>query len=105
VADDCYAVPFVNDTHLANDPRRDPDFDAGLPRSPFQQVFAWLVPNTAAHGGRDGQCRSGGARTAATGGPARATRRASRAATRVLRVTARRELRAIARRNAIVGPK
>ena len=48
VADDCYAVPFVNDTHLANDPGRDPDFDAGLPRSPFQEVFSWLVPNTAA---------------------------------------------------------
>jgi hypothetical protein len=106
VADDCYAVPFVNDTHLANDPGRDPDFDAGLPRSEFQQVFSWLVPNTAAYGGRDGQCRSGGGDTAATTrGSARATRRAGRAATRVLRVTPRRTLRAVARRNAIVGPK
>ena len=38
VADDCFAIPFVNDTHLANDPGRDPDFDRGLPRSPFQEI-------------------------------------------------------------------
>ena len=29
VADDCSAIPFVNDTHLANDPSRDPRFDRG----------------------------------------------------------------------------
>ena len=52
VADDCVAIPFVNDTHLANDPARDPEFDAGLPRSEFQEVFSWRVPNTAEFGGR-----------------------------------------------------
>jgi hypothetical protein len=114
VADDCYAIPFVNDTHLANDPGRDPDFDDGLPRSEFQQVFAWLVPNTRAYGGRGGACRTRGgnddgddgsrrapSRAAAARAP-RAVRRASRAGTRVLRTTPRRELRAIAARNAIV---
>ena len=44
-ADDCYAVPFVNDTHLANDPRRDPFFDRGLPRSPFQEAISYRVRN------------------------------------------------------------
>ncbi len=52
VADDCNAIPFVNDTHLANDPSRDPDFDAGEPRSEFQQVFSWRVPNAAQYGGQ-----------------------------------------------------
>jgi hypothetical protein len=51
VADDCYAIPFVNDTHLANDPARDPDFDRGEPRSPYQEIVAWRVPNTAEFGG------------------------------------------------------
>jgi hypothetical protein len=51
VADACFAVPFVNDTHLANDPGRDPDHDQGMPRSEFQEVFSWLVPNTTAFGG------------------------------------------------------
>jgi hypothetical protein len=41
VADDCFAIPFVNDTHLANDPSRDPDFDRfGHPRSQFQEQLA-----------------------------------------------------------------
>ena len=53
VADDCRAVPFVNDTHLANAATRDPDLDAGAPRSPFQEVFATTVPNTPAFGGND----------------------------------------------------
>lgn len=44
VADGCSTVAFFNDTHLANPPGRDPGHDAGLPRSPFQQVFAWRVP-------------------------------------------------------------
>jgi len=52
VADDFLAIPFVNDTHLANDPARDPDFDDGLPRSEFQEVFSWRVPNTAEFGGQ-----------------------------------------------------
>jgi hypothetical protein len=51
VADDCFAMPFVNDTHLANDPNRDPDFDRGLPRSPFQEIVTWRVPNTDEFGG------------------------------------------------------
>jgi hypothetical protein len=54
VADDCSAIPFVNDTHLANDPSRDPDFDRGEPRSPFQQVFSYEVPNQARFGGPTG---------------------------------------------------
>lgn len=44
VTEDCFTIPFVNDTHLFNDPARDPDFDGGLPRSEFQQVFSWRVP-------------------------------------------------------------
>jgi hypothetical protein len=51
VADDCYAIPFVNDTHLANDPARDPAFDDGLPRSPFQEAFSYRVPNVRRYGG------------------------------------------------------
>jgi hypothetical protein len=60
VADNCFAVPFVNDTHLANDPARDPLFDLFTPRSQFQQVFSWLVPNTRKYGGRPGDCRESG---------------------------------------------
>src|SRR5215213_11749623 len=37
--------------HLANDPQRDPDFDAGLPQSPFQEIVSWRVPNTRTYGG------------------------------------------------------
>lgn len=51
VADDCVAIPFVNDTHRANHPSRDPRLDRG-PRSEFQEVFSWRVPNTTAFGGR-----------------------------------------------------
>jgi hypothetical protein len=115
VADDCFAIPFVNDTHLANDPGRDPDFDAGLPRSPFQEVFSWLVPNTSAYGGRSGACDANGGdddgdddrsrrapSRAAAARADRAVRRATRAGTRVLRTTPRRELHAIAARDAIV---
>jgi hypothetical protein len=59
VADDCFAMPFVNDTHLANDRARDPDFDQGEPRSPFQEIVTWRVPNTAGFGGIAGRrdCR------------------------------------------------
>ncbi|HEV7883981.1 MAG TPA: sialidase family protein [Solirubrobacteraceae bacterium] len=61
VADDCYALPFVNDTHLANDPSRDPGFDAGTPRSRFQEIVTWRVPNTRAFGGDGrGRCDDGG---------------------------------------------
>jgi hypothetical protein len=57
VADECNAIPFVNDTHLANDqfldpgPVRDPDFDDGLSSSPYQESIAWRVPNTTEFGG------------------------------------------------------
>ena len=49
VADDCFAIPFVNDTHLANDPRRDPAFDRRLPRSPFQEAISYRVRNRGCH--------------------------------------------------------
>jgi hypothetical protein len=65
VADDCYAIPFVNDTHLANDPARDPDFDAGEPRSRYQEIVSWRVPNARAFGGASGgrrHCDGGGRR-------------------------------------------
>jgi hypothetical protein len=61
VADDCSAIPFVNDTHLANDPSRDPNFDQGEPRSVFQQVFSYEVPNTRPYGGMEPKgCRKSG---------------------------------------------
>jgi hypothetical protein len=56
VADDCFAIPFVNDTHLANDPFRDPDFDRRLPRSPFQEAISYRVPNRERFGGDDREC-------------------------------------------------
>jgi hypothetical protein len=56
IADCSNTIPFFNDTHLANAATRDPDFDAGEPRSMFQEVFSWRVPNTAAYGG--GACAS-----------------------------------------------
>lgn len=58
VVDNCFAYPFVNDTHLANDAfldpgpgPRDPDYDAGMPDSPFQEAITWRVPNINAFGG------------------------------------------------------
>jgi hypothetical protein len=59
VVDECFAYPFFQDTHLANDPARDPDFDHGLPRSEFQEAFAWRVPNTPAFGGSGVSCEDG----------------------------------------------
>lgn len=44
VADRCTTVAIFNGTHLANDASRDPTFDVGFPRSPFQELFAWRVP-------------------------------------------------------------
>jgi hypothetical protein len=58
VADDCFAIPFVNDTHLANDAARDPEFDQGTPRSVFQQVVAYRLPNTREFGGGRRDCRA-----------------------------------------------
>ncbi|MBA3262504.1 MAG: exo-alpha-sialidase [Thermoleophilaceae bacterium] len=72
VADDCFAIPFVNDTHLANDPARDPDFDGGHPRSRFQEVFSWLVPNTRRYGGGNRDCRTDAHTLADEGRSARA---------------------------------
>ena len=57
VVTDCVAIPFFNDTHLANDeyidpgPVRDPEFDDGVPSSPYQEVITWRVPNIANWGG------------------------------------------------------
>ncbi|MGI9020233.1 MAG: sialidase family protein [Solirubrobacterales bacterium] len=51
VADDCFAHPFVNDTHLANGAGRDPEFDHGLRRSPYQEAISWRVPNKPRYGG------------------------------------------------------
>jgi hypothetical protein len=72
VADDCFAIPFVNDTHLANDPLRDPDFDQGLPRSRFQEVFDWLVPNTSGFGGGNQDCGDRAQRARGQDAPRRA---------------------------------
>lgn len=80
VADDCYAIPFVNDTHLANDPSRDPAFDQGLPRSQFQEVFNWLVPNTRRYGGRGRDCDASALEASGERSPERATATGARAA-------------------------
>jgi hypothetical protein len=63
VADNCFAYPFVNDTHLANDAfldpgpgPRDPDYDFGMPASPYQEAITWRVPNFAAFGGNAAHC-------------------------------------------------
>jgi hypothetical protein len=96
VADDCFAIPFVNDTHLANDPARDPDFDDGLPRSEFQEVFDWQVPNTAEFGGGPQDCsasvnqqlrrhRGGGVERSFEGTAATEAAREARASRRALR--------------------
>jgi hypothetical protein len=103
VADNCFAVPFVNDTHLANDPSRDPLFDFGKPRSQFQQVFSWLVPNIPVFGGRTSDClggalSGGGARSA----PTTRTRQATRATARALAGGRSAEARALARRAQII---
>ncbi|HET6770573.1 MAG TPA: sialidase family protein [Actinomycetota bacterium] len=61
--DNCFAYPFVNDTHLANDAfldpgpgPRDPDYDFNMPDSPYQEAISWRVPNIAAFGGDAVQC-------------------------------------------------
>lgn len=92
VADDCFAIPYVNDTHLANDPARDPDFDEGYPRSPFQEVFSWLVPNTRRYGGGNRDCgakrhaakKRAGNKARARGAVAARTARRARRSQRVL---------------------
>jgi hypothetical protein len=103
VADNCFAVPFVNDTHLANDPSRDPLFDFGKPRSRFQQVFSWLVPNIPLFGGRTSDClggplAAGSARSATT----TRTGQATRATARALAGGRGAEARALARRAQII---
>jgi hypothetical protein len=104
VADNCFASPFVNDTHLANDPSRDPLFDVGVPRSRFQQVFSWLVPNIGAFGGRPSDClavplgRGGEGTATRASGTAQATRATARALARGRSTDAR----ALARRAQII---
>ena len=56
VADDCFAIPFVNDEHLANPAGRDPALDRGKPRTPFQQIMSWRVPNVRRYGGTTQDC-------------------------------------------------
>jgi hypothetical protein len=103
VADNCFASPFVNDTHLANDPSRDPLFDLGKPRSQFQQVFSWLVPNISAYGGRASDCLAGPLGTGAASTPrAGQTAQATRATTRALAAGRGAEARALARRAQII---
>jgi hypothetical protein len=83
-ADDCYAIPFVNDTHLANDRRRDPAFDRGFPRSPFQEAISYRVRNRdCGHHGhkaikRLGRRHKGVRRSLARVSQARATRLADK---------------------------
>jgi hypothetical protein len=105
VADNCLAVPFANDTHLANDPARDPLFDLGKPRSEFQEVFAWLVPNIAKFGGRLSDCAAGpfgGGATADHGAPAARTQRATRATSRALAAARGADATALARRAQVI---
>lgn len=59
VADRCYTIPFVQDSHLANPAGRDADFDVGMPRSEFQEAFAWRIPNRT--GFASGRCATPGA--------------------------------------------
>ena len=104
VADNCFASPFVNDTHLANDPSRDPGFDVGFPRSRFQQVFSWLVPNIGAYGGRPDECTEGALSRGGARGAARATptARATRATARALAAGQSAQARALARRAQVI---
>jgi hypothetical protein len=44
IADSCQSLAFYQDTHLANAADRVQGFDSGLPRSDFQQVFAYRAP-------------------------------------------------------------
>jgi hypothetical protein len=105
VADNCVAEPFVNDTHLANDPSRDPLFDLGKPRSPFQQVFSSLVPNISAYGGRASDCLAGplgGSATTERGSATTRTQRATRATSRALAGARGADARALARRAQVI---
>jgi hypothetical protein len=95
VADDCFAIPFVNDTHLANDPTRDPHFDRGVPRSQFQEVFAFRVPNTEPFGGTSGGCPGRGDAAGDDSGGPRASARSARR-TRHGRQLSRKARRAVA---------
>jgi hypothetical protein len=108
-ADDCFAIPFVNDTHLANDPSRDPDFDRfGHPRSQFQEVFSWLVPNVSAFGGRFRDCLEslrGEDRGSDDGltGAARSAAKQARASRRALAGVSRAEARRLAAKHQIIA--
>ena len=106
LADSCQALAFYQDTHLANDAGRDPDFDQGAPRSRFQEVFAYRAerpeapgdplcakPSAAAGsapflnpGGRPGNavCLASAPRSSISRPALRATRRALRVSGRAL---------------------
>lgn len=51
VADSCVAIPYYNNTHLANGRKRDPGFDRGDRRSRFQQLSSWRVKNRSRYAG------------------------------------------------------
>jgi hypothetical protein len=53
VADRCFTIPFFQDAHLSEERSRDAEFDAGMPRSPYQEVFAWRVENA----NQDASCK------------------------------------------------
>ncbi|HEX8066560.1 MAG TPA: sialidase family protein [Thermoleophilaceae bacterium] len=59
VADDCFTIPFMQDSHLSQDSTRDPEFDTGVLHSDFQEVFAWRVPNA-----KQGNCPTPGPKVA-----------------------------------------
>lgn len=56
VADDCGVVAAFNHNHLAFPATRDPDSDDGMPRSPYQELHTWAVPNTPDLGGSGAPC-------------------------------------------------
>lgn len=60
VADTCVAIPFYNDTHLANASTRDPDFDRGEPRSKYQELISWRVKNRTSFTGKVDDSITGG---------------------------------------------
>jgi hypothetical protein len=107
-ADNCTAIPFTNDTHLANEPGRDPAFDRGQPRSPFQEAITWLVPNIELFGGRLRDCVGGRGSSAAdqTGTASRASKaraaRRARASQRALRRISAAEARDLAAKHQVV---
>lgn len=60
VANTCTAIPFFNDTHLANDPHRDAPLDALLPSSQYQQAIVFRVKNSTRFAGKKDDTLAGG---------------------------------------------